>query len=135
MGEISLNSSGVVLHVNSSYDVEVATDRGSVFVSETGTLYFGENGWESECLGINVIILSSGVRFKVKIEKSDQTIYEEEVWKSGGSAMRMYDVTGYGPGAYHVTVMKKRGGGWSIVHEEDVKIEWPSGTPVVTVNA
>ncbi len=69
MGEVGLEPVKVVLRVNASYDIKVTTERGSVFVSDTGTLYYTSNGWEAEGLAINIIISITGSRFKITIKK------------------------------------------------------------------
>ncbi len=132
MSQIYLSSIQVSRRVNATYDVFVATDRGNIFSSSTGTLRYGSTGWETELLGINVVISYSGIIFRVQISRGGQILYDEQLWKLLGSVMKSYDVSGSGPGTYHVKIQKSYNG-WTTIYDKDVVISWPSGPSVVWV--
>jgi hypothetical protein len=118
----------------SEYDIEVTSERGNVYENGGGTMSYIDDHWVVENLLINVLISESGVVFKIylyiKEGESWTQIDYVQVWKIGGSAFKCFDVTGRGsPHDYKVTV--KRGS--SIIHEEEVLMNWPAGPPVIWV--
>ena len=113
---------------NSTYDVRVTTERGNIFESGSGPIVYDGWNWQVEAKLINVLISSSGIVFKIYV--TGPGYYQEaQVWKIGGTAFKTFDITDYENGEYNVKVKK----GSSIIHEENVMMEWPSGPSVLWV--
>ena len=129
MNSIDLAQIEVSPTVDSSYNIEVITMRGNTFVSETGTLHYGSDGWYADFLAINVAISSQGVHFQINITKGDDIIYDEQVTKTSGSVTYIKTYYVSTPGEYHVKIMKSG----NTIHEETVNIEWYKGYPAVWV--
>lgn len=132
MTELELGSYNVTPQEGSEYDIIVTTERGNIFESGSGPLYFMDGHWLVENLLINVLISSSGVVFKIYVMLPNGTAHNDspaQVWKIGGSAFKSFDVTSPGKGTYNVKV--KRGA--NIIHDENVTMNWPEGPPVIWV--
>ena len=144
MDEVVIGNYSVTLSpgVNSTFRVKATTSRGNTFESLAGDIKYDGSDWETETLGIYVVIDSEGGgfwgfgRYRCTVTNSTTYYKQEESSITFGSCSFFFDVTACGPGEFHVMVEKKSGwfwGSWSVVYEEDVEITWPNGPPVIWV--
>ena len=102
------------------------------------------NDWDTEVLGVYVVIDSEGYGFwgfgsyRCTVENDYTYSQTDEDAFTFGACTFFFDTTTVPAGEreFHVTVEKKSGwfwGTWSVVYEDDVEITWPSGSPVVWV--
>ncbi|MFH0748613.1 MAG: hypothetical protein V1915_01645, partial [Candidatus Bathyarchaeota archaeon] len=141
MSEVTLDYPVTQPELNSYYTFKFATERGRVYPSMTGTLYYGDGKWETEFLAIYVIISAPAVKFLINITRvlDEQVIYSEQVMNVGGSGrpgesiLETCDVTLSGPGEYHVTVFQAKGSNWTPIKDATVHIDWPNGLPYAWV--
>jgi len=139
IGNYSVNLTPLV---NSTFRVKATTSRGNVFENLAGDVKYDGSDWETEMLGIYVVVDSEGGGFwgfgQYRCTVTNSTTYymQEESSITFGSCSFFFDVTAAGSGDFHVMVEKKTGwfwGSWNIVYEEDVEITWPNGPPVIWV--
>lgn len=119
----------VSLKDGTSYVVKVTTERGNVFASTAGTLYFTDGYWFTPSLGIHVLVLNWVGKYKISIYN---ITWHPEGYETQGIDFgdiewsQLVDE----PGGYTVSVMKKKGGDWVPLPGTPigVVITWPGGS-------
>lgn len=148
MGELDLDQYLVAAQDGDSFDVKVTTDRGNVYASETGTLYYKNGEWLSETLGINLIFPSRPGKkhrenhwlneLKITIMQDQDIIYMNATMNWAISASeKFFEVDS--PAEYRVIVYILVDGDpdpdyWDKVYNGTVTIDWPYGPAIVDVN-
>jgi hypothetical protein len=137
MAQTNLGPFPVVLTNGTSYIFKVTTERGNVFSSATGTLYYSDGTWHTAELAISIYILSDKGQYYIKVVNSTLGIVEE--WDSGGIIHDDVQKTIEVPesGSYTVTMKKKISGDYVELTASPVTVEilWPDGPPLVYVFA
>ena len=156
MGSVNVYDYEINAVEGSSFQVRATSERGNVYVSETGTLSYNGGEWETETLGINLIFPSrpgQGKRgndwrneLKITIAQDDVKIYEDVVMYWAISASEMFFELG-APGTYNVTVWIKQpipGVYDGVIYGPErlpqpkgsapLTIDWPYGPAVLDVN-
>jgi hypothetical protein len=126
----------VDLVTNSSYCVKAVTDRGNLFASTSGTLYFSDGYWFTPSIGINVLVLNWVGKYQIRVY--NDTWQSEEPYQTQGVDFLDIQWTEVGmtdPGNYWVEVKKKVGGNYQNVPGTPVPvvIQWPGGPAVINV--
>jgi len=117
------------------YFIKVATDRGNVFSTESGSLYCDESGnWETGMFTIYFFISypASGW-YDIDITYSGNPVPESplHIHKSAHeTAYNFHDVPT--EGTYHVKITKREA---EVIYNDDVIIPWPNGPTSVNVRA
>ncbi len=115
------------------YFIKVTSDRGNIFSSDSGSLYFDSEGeWDGGMFMINVLLsYPSAGWFDIEISYEGNPLYTEPIHKSSsGPVFEFYTVTL--PGTYSVKITRRD---MEIIYDDSVEIEWPLGPPVVWVFA
>lgn len=117
------------------YLVEVTTERGNVFRSYTGSVYYSDGTWYVSQLSITVNILNNQGQYKIWVQNS--TLHEVGYWDSGGivhdDVVQSFEVDD--ADEYIVTMKKKVSGQYKELSASPavVQITWPEGPPVAYV--
>jgi len=132
----------VELQAQTSYTVKVVTEKGNVFSSEAGTLYYSSsvNGWYTPSLGICVHIENLKGKYQILIrinigEDPPLHLYESKDTEHE-DIEKMFWVEL--PGTYYVTIKKEDGSNWVNVippYDDDkpVNVLWPATKPITDV--
>jgi len=136
------------------YDIRVTTDRGNVYTSENGILYYQEDAWVTETLGIRIILPSrpgKGARTNLWLNELRVTIADEEgdilysnytmYWAISASE-NFFELESAGD--YKVTIyiwcQKKISEGYPNQHWEMIygpneihSITWPTDDPIIEI--
>lgn len=125
---------------NSSLVAKVVTERGNVFHSISGSLYYSDGSWFTASLGICVVIYNAeGGMFLIKLINCtepepywEKIIYEShcQEWEDVVASTGVDD-----PGSYQIVVKEKKGNKWKDLAGTpvDVTISWPDGPPFIMV--
>ena len=158
MGSVNVSHYEINAVEGSSYQIRATSERGNVYVSQTGTLSYSGDEWDTETIGINLIFpsrpggVNRGNDWKNKLEitvtenaKGGDIIFEDVVAYWAISASEMFFELGV-PGTYNVTVWMKQsdpGPFDGVVYgparegfngSAPIIIDWPVGPAVVDVN-
>jgi len=158
MGSVKVSHYEINAVEGSSYQIRATSERGNVYVSETGTLSYSGNEWETETVGINLIFpsrpgtVNRGNDWKNKLEititenaPGGDIIFEDVVAYWAISASEMFFELG-APGTYNVTVWIKQTDPDphdGIVYgparapstgSAPMIIDWPAGPAILDVN-
>jgi len=144
METISLEPLPVILQDLTSYTVKVITEKGNVFSSEAGTLYYSSSadGWYTPSLGICVHInnLKGKYQILIRINLGDDPLPEHSyssTFLEHGEIEEIFWVDF--PGTYYVTIKKDAGGSWVNVIptyiDEPIAVLWPASKPITDVYA
>ena len=160
MGSVNVYDYEINAVEGSSYQVRATSERGNVYVSETGTLAYNGDEWETETIGFNLIFPSrpsqgggkrgNDWRQEVKINITENapggdTIYEDVVMYWAISASEKFFELG-ARGTYNVTVWIKQpnpGPFDGVIYgpareglpgSDPILIDWPEGPAVVDVS-
>ena len=158
MGSVNVSHYEINAVEGSSYQIRATSERGNVYVSQTGTLSYSGDEWDTETIGINLIFPSrpAGARrgndWKQKLEITvtenavgGDIIFEDVVVYWAISASERFFELGV-PGTYNVSVWMKQsdpGPFDGIVYgpareglngSAPIIIDWPVGPAVVDVN-
>lgn len=155
MGSVNVYNLEINASEGSSYQIRATSERGNVYVSETGTLSYNGGEWETETLGINLIFPSrpgQGKRgndwrneLEITIAQDDVEIFEDVVMYWAISASEMFFELG-APGTYNVTVWIKQPDNdpyLGVIYGPErapnagsapITIDWPDGPAVLDVN-
>jgi len=128
----------------STFRVKATSLRGNVYENLAGDVHYDGEDWDTEVLGVYVVIDSEGSGFlgfgsyRCTVENDYAYSLTKDDSFTFGSCTFFFDTTivPEGEREFHVTVEKKSGwfwGSWNVIYEEDVEITWPSGSPVVWV--
>ncbi len=115
------------------YFITVTTERGNIFSSDSGSLYYDSEGeWDGGIFMINVIIsYPSAGWFDIEISYDGAVVHTDAIQKSSsGPVFEFYTVTL--TGTYPVKITRRN---MEIIYDDSVDIEWPLGPPVVWVYA
>jgi len=82
MSNVILPPFTVKAHVGNYYDICVSTERGNIYESKTGPLYYNIDGWVIESFGITVII---PFREDWMVNKHWSSNFEVTIWKVEGT--------------------------------------------------
>lgn len=141
----SLDPLTVTLQDLTSYTVKVVTEKGNVFSSEAGTLYYSSStyGWYTPSLGICVHIenLKGKYQIIIKINKED-----EEPWYEYSSDRDEHEEIEKIcwvdlPGTYYVTIKKDDPGLGFVLDvippydDKPIDVLWPATKPITDVYA
>ena len=143
MGGIKLGPYPLTPKNGESYDIRVTTDRGNVFTSSLGVLFYIDGKWHSETLGIRLIFPSRpgrGLRgndwlneLRVTIMENDDILYANTTiyWAISASEMffRLEAAGDYRVIVY--TLAQNRGQYWKKIYDHEHSITWPFGPPIV----
>jgi hypothetical protein len=116
----------------SAFDVLVTTDRGNIFEPTSGAIMYQSGSWQVEQKLINVLISSWGFVFTIYLTLPDDSPHPDSpatVWKIGGTATKIFDITDHGNGEYNVLIKR----GITTIHDENVTMNWPAGPSVLWV--
>jgi len=122
------------------FNVKVATERGNLFTSSSGSLYYDpETGyWATPTLAIcvNIINFMGKYRIEVAYINGTQVGYYETQGVEFGDVIQTFTVPETGV-SYVVTIQKHKGGGWTDLPGTPVTVEmvYPNGSPLVYVYA
>ncbi|MBA7619109.1 hypothetical protein ES703_26442 [subsurface metagenome] len=156
MGSVNVPPYEINATEGSSYQSAATSERGNVYVSQTGTLSWSGGEWETETVGINLIFPSrpgSGQRgndwknkLEITIAQDSDIIFEDVVVYWAISASEMFFELG-APGKYNVTVWTKQTnpdpyegviyGPERLVEGvgcDPITIDWPAGPAILDVN-
>lgn len=154
MGSVNVTTYQINATDGRSYEVRATSERGNVYVSQTGTLSFVEGEWESETLGINLIFPSRPGKakrdndwkneLKITLTENDvggDTLYDNVTMYWAISASEKFFELG-APGIYNVTVYIKQDdpSPFGVVFSPDtingipLDLNWPEGPAVLNVN-
>lgn len=127
----------VTVENNSTVNVKVVTERGNIFASIGGGLYYSEGQWYSSSLGILVnIVNAKGEIYRIILINGT---WSEQVWQSSGAEQEdtaWATITVDDPGSYTLDIERKLS---QVVWKDligtpvDIEILWPDGPPVVLV--
>lgn len=126
----------VSLQPDSYYAVKVTTERGNIYASKSGTLYYTEGKWYTPSLGISVNIANDVGKYHIYVES---TTYFDEYETQGtdfGDVIHWFSVDI--PDTYTVTIEKWVGASnWVDLPGTPVNVVilWPYGPPIVYVYA
>lgn len=125
----------VALQNGTFYLLEVTTERGNVFRSYTGSVYYSDGTWYVSALSITVNILNNQGQYRIWVKNSTQ--HEVGYWDSGGivhdDILQSFEVDE--AGVYTVIMKKKVSGVYKELSASPatVQITWPVGPPVAYV--
>jgi len=129
----------VALKNQTSYTIKLITEKGTVFSSKAGTLYYLEGSWYTPSLGICVHIINLKGKYWVNITREGELV---GTYKSQGMDFEdliMTFMVDY-PGFYNATIKKHIDGddwedlpGTPIINI--IEIKWPGPNPIVYVLA
>jgi hypothetical protein len=129
------------------YTVKVTTERGNVFISEIGTIFYSGGDWTTETLGFRLIFPSRPGRggrdnnwlneVRVSIKEDSEYLYINETMHWAVSASEnFYEVDR--AGTYDITVYiwckPPPNNHWEKIHESSHEITWPTGDPVIELD-
>ena len=123
---------------NSTVDVKVVTERGNVFHSFSGTLYYSGSGWSTTSVGICVIIHNpGGGEYQVFLLNGtwSKKIYESKD-KEWEDVIASTPVSVYPNENYEVDIKKRKGVNWKRLPGSPIPtpIYYPvSGPPFIMV--
>lgn len=126
----------VSLQSNSSYAVTITTERGNVFASIAGTLYYADGTWYTPSFGICVNIANIVGKYRIKVANQTWSVWYNSTGNDFGDVIRWFEVDTQK--TYTVTIKKHKGGSnWVDLPGTPVNvvIQWPDGTPIVYVYA
>ena len=121
----------VSLQDESYYAVKVTTERGNIFSSAAGVLYYSDGIWYTPELSVSVTILNNQGQYSIQVAN--------ETWTSEGiihgDFIKTFEVND--PGVYTVTMKRKVSGQWKELSASPavVEITWPDGPPIAFVFA
>lgn len=156
MGSVNVSHYEINAEIGSSFEIRATSERGNVYVSQTGTLSWSGGEWETETIGINLIFPSrpGGVnrgndwknKLEINVTQNSDIIFEDVVVYWAISASEKFFELGV-PGTYNVSVWMKQsdpGDFDGIVYGparaaegvgcDSITINWPVGPAVVDVN-
>ena len=125
----------VALQSETYYLLEATTERGNVFRSYTGSIYYSYGTWYVDALSIAVTILNDQGQYRIWVKNSTQ--HEVGYWDSGGivhdDIVQSFEVEN--AGEYTVIMKKKVSGEYMELSASPatVQITWPVGPPIVHV--
>jgi len=117
------------------YLLEVTTERGNVFRSYTGSVYYSDGTWYVSALSITVNIINDQGQYRIWVKNSTQN--EVGYWDSGGivhdDVVQSFEVDE--AGEYTVIMKKKVSGVFKelAASPATVQITWPEGPPIAYV--
>jgi hypothetical protein len=117
------------------YNIFITTERGNIFRSITGSLYYADDTWYTPSLSITTYILNEQGQYKIWVK--NETQQQVGYWESGGiihdDILQTFEVDE--SGFYTVTMMKKHSGVYKELMNSPttVEITWPDGPPLVYV--
>jgi len=119
------------------YFIKITTDRGNIFSSDSGSLYYGiGETWEEGMFAINFLISYPAAGwFNIEIRQGGEegpplTGTPFQIHKSSsGPAFDFFEVPS--AATYYVKITKNS----ELIYEEDVTIGWPNGPPIAWVFA
>ena len=116
-----------------SYPVKVTTERGNIFTTNSGTIYYEDGTWYTTSLGISVNINNNKGKFEIEIYDDEDFLvgYYKTLGEDEGDLEKYFEVS-Y-PGTYTVYVSEFTGKNWVPLDNTpaEVQILWPGGTPIV----
>jgi len=118
------------------FNIEVSTDRGNKYSSETNSLHKIRGGWETRLpdFQIQVIILSDwGVdNFRIEAEGADSStagFYDRvETYQVHGEFFTIFPLPM--PGSYLITASEKSGSQWEQIGNSTVTLTWIDPTAI-----
>jgi len=125
----------VDLQSGTFYLLEATTERGNVFRSYTGSVYYSDGTWYVSALSITVNILNNQGQYRIWVKNSTQ--HEVGYWDSGGivhdDIVQSFEVDD--SGEYTVIMKKKVSGEFKELSASPatVQITWPIGPPIAYV--
>ena len=144
MATMVLGPFTVTLQDLTSYTVKVVTEKGNVFSSEAGTLYYSSStaGWYTPSLGICVHIENLKgkyqilIRINLGVEPLDEHSYTS-TFLEHGEIEEIFWVAS--PGTYYLTIKKDKPGLGFVLdvipryHDEPIDVLWPASKPITDV--
>jgi len=120
----------IVDQVLSSYIVKVITEKGNVFTSRSGNLYYSGGIWYTPSLGISVHIINTKGKYEITVTKGTETVgYYESQFTEWGEVINTFRVDD--PDSYTVTIKKLVGNDLIELFDSPVVvlISWPPENP------
>lgn len=140
-GTMNLGSFSVNIDRSISYYIMVTTNKGNVFPSTSGTLYYSysDGTWYTASLGISVNIANDQGKYDMLVKNMTWSDEYKSTGTEFGDVIHWFEVAT--SGTYIVTVTKYIGGdknnplNWVNLPGTPVNvvIQWPGGTPIVYV--
>ena len=159
MGSANVTSYEINAINGSKYQVTATSDRGNIYASEAGTLYFNGGEWETETVGIHLVFPSRPGKksrvndwknqLKITITENEvggDTIYDEiEMYWAVSASEKFFELGA--PGTYNVTVWSKQDNPDPFngviygparaekgVGCDPITIDWPEGPAIPDIN-
>jgi len=147
LGSINVGPFDVVTYDGVEYIVKAVTDRGNVFVSEIGTIFYTGGDWSSETLGFRLIFPSRPGRGQrtndwlnevmVSIKEGTDYLYTNDTmfWAVSASE-NFYEVDRAATYDIMVYILCKPPPSqhWDLIYNVPHQITWPVGDPVIVLD-
>ena len=119
--------------VLTSYTVKVITEKGNIFTSISGNLYYSEGGWYTSSLGICVHIINIKGKYEITVTMGTETVgYYLSQSTDWGDLIKTFMVDYPDPVSYTVTINRIVDGTLIELYDspiENIKIVWPPVNP------
>jgi len=131
----SLDPLTVTLQALTSYTVKVITEKGNIFTSISGTLYYSGGTWHTPSLGICVHIINIKGKYEITVTtetESEPVGYYKSQSTEWGDVIKTFMVDYPDPVSYTVTIKKFNGSNWIELSGSpitNVSIVWPPENP------
>jgi archaellum component FlaF (FlaF/FlaG flagellin family) len=116
----------------------VVTERGNIFYSISGGLYYSNGQWFTVSLGISTMIYDpKGGQFRITLVNGTYPSWSKIIYESKcqewQDVIATYPIDDIGP--YIVKIEQKKGNTWKDLPSTpiDVSIDWPDGPPFIIV--
>jgi len=119
--------------VLTSYTVKVITERGNIFTSIAGNLYYSEGGWYTSSLGICVHIINIKGKYEINVIMGTEPVgYYLSQSTEWGDVIKTFMVDYPDPISYTVTIHRIVDGTLIELYDspiENINIVWPPVNP------
>jgi hypothetical protein len=130
--ESDLGPFSIELEENSTYKVKVSTNRGRLFVSETGNLLYINGGWFTPTLGVSIQIANDKGKYYINLSNSTWSDTYETQGQDEGNLLVFFSVKTNGN--YYLVCKKNNQNGPNLPGTPMVlEVSWPGATPIVFV--
>ena len=129
------------------FTVKVTTERGNVFISEIGKVFYSGGDWTSETLGFRLIFPSRPGRGQrdnnwlnevmVSINEGSEYLYTNDTMHWAVSASENFyevDQSGTYNIAVYIWCKPPPNNHWEKIYEASHEITWPDGDPVIELD-
>jgi hypothetical protein len=130
--EETLGPYTVTLIEGETYSFKVSTERGRIFTSSTGNLYYMEGTWYTPTLGISVQIANEKGKYYIEVSNSTWSSVYETLGEDWDDLLVFFDVKENG---FYTVVMRKNSVNGPHLPGSPLVVElnYPVGPPIVFV--